>query len=129
MIISQFIESAELTGKCENDNLIVRLPLDEGITLLRFNAGSCNEDNTDLTQILNWSDGTAIITLPIESCGMNKDKYGTSLGAGGSGTDKTDSNSDLGLFRPEADLTFGEVIRGIEVIFRSLTIVDQICPF
>ena len=42
------------------------------------------------------------------------------MSAGGSGTDKT--NSNLGLYRPEANLTFGEVIRGVEIIFQSIKV-------
>lgn len=108
--------SQSLTASCDNDNLVLDIPYPDERTakLLYLQAGNCDETNYNGDFNYDSTRGVAVVTIPITACGMENPTYSTPLipRAGG-------------LYRPQANVTFGEKIGDFDVIFRNMNIAAE----
>ena len=106
---------AKLSSTCENDNLILDIPYPDKRTakLLFLDAGTCDQDNYGGSLVYDENTSMAKVTIPISSCGLKDELYGEPV------------STRLGLYRPTANVTFGENIKGANLIFRNMHIAAE----
>jgi len=100
------------TGVTENLVLEIPYPDERTAKLLSLEAGDC--DATNYGGSLTWAAGIATVKIPIDSCNMRGELYGTPVVA-----------RSYGLYRPTATVTFGQRVGEMDVIFRSLPIAAE----
>ena len=111
------VNSQQLKAKCGLGNLIVDIPYPDERTakLLYLTAGTCNETNYAGSTIYDVTKSVFQITIPIEPCGLKNELYGTPVSG-------PVSRSTGGLYMPTANVTLGEKMGSMDVIFRNMVI-------
>ena len=111
------VNGQRLSSTCENDNLVIDIPYPDEATaqLLYLQAGTCDQTNYGGSLTYDSANSVAKVSIPISSCGLKGELYGTPV----------TERSSFGLYRPTANITFGNTISGHDVIFRNMHIAAE----
>jgi len=106
--------SCVTTDSIENLVLEIPYPDERSAQLLTLDAGDCDASNYGGS--LNWANGIATVTIPIDACNMRGTLYSTP---------SVSRSANYGLYKPTATVVFGKKLGDVPIIFRSLPIAAE----